>query len=267
VLQFLKLGGSLITDKHKPHTVKPEVIQRLVEEIRQARIDLKDLQLVLGHGSGSFGHVAAKKFGTRSGVHTPEQWLGFAEVWQQARYLNTIVLNAMHAANLPAIAFPPSAIIQADHGKSISWNPDPIRSALNANLIPVVNGDVIFDRGLGGTIFSTEDVFQTMVNEFVPHRILLCGLEEGVWLDFPVCSKLQGCIDLSNADEVLESIGGSSATDVTGGMIEKVKLMLSLITKFPQLEALIFSGTVEGNLYRALQGENIGTLICAHSDI
>ena len=35
--------------------------------------------LVIGHGSGSFGHYMASKYGTRKGVDGPDQWAGFAK--------------------------------------------------------------------------------------------------------------------------------------------------------------------------------------------
>ena len=58
-LYFLKLGGSLITDKSASETIRIEVIKRIAGEIREA-LDLhSDLLLLLGHGSGSFGHRAA----------------------------------------------------------------------------------------------------------------------------------------------------------------------------------------------------------------
>jgi isopentenyl phosphate kinase len=55
---FLKLGGSLITVKSQPHTPRLEALERLGQEIAQARLHNPNLQILLGHGSGSFGHVA-----------------------------------------------------------------------------------------------------------------------------------------------------------------------------------------------------------------
>lgn len=265
MLQFLKLGGSLITDKRHPRTAKAEVIARLMDEIRRAREDRPRMQLLLGHGSGSFGHVPAKRYGTRSGVRSAEDWRGFVEVWRQARDLNNLILEAAHKAGLPVIAFPPSAFLQSKGARVNIFHTEPLKSALAAGLIPVVNGDVVFDHDLGGTIFSTEDVFAALAAEILPDRILLCGLEAGVYRDYPSCSQLLPRIDFTNADEILATIGGSSGIDVTGGMIAKVRLMLDLVRQFPDLQAVIFSGLQPENLLRALHGENPGTLICGHN--
>lgn len=258
---FLKLGGSLITDKKKPRKHKPEMIYRLVSELAQARRDLPQLKIIFGHGSGSFGHVPAKEYGTRDGVHTPQQWSGFIQVWRQARALNQILLDALADENIPAIAFPPSAFIQSRNGRLESWNPQPIHAALSAGLVPVVNGDVVFDSIRGGTIYSTEDVFVSLTEIITPDQILLCGLEEGVWADFPQCTHLLSSISIDQAGQILPKLGGSSGIDVTGGMTEKVRLMLDLAVRHPTLKCMIFSGQEPGNLYRALMGDHIGTMI------
>ena len=57
---FLKLGGSLITDKTQKRTPRREVIRRLADEIATERSENSELHLVIGHGSGSFGLIAAK---------------------------------------------------------------------------------------------------------------------------------------------------------------------------------------------------------------
>ncbi|MBN1319078.1 MAG: hypothetical protein JXA42_26580, partial [Anaerolineales bacterium] len=57
---FLKLGGSLITDKTRRETPRFDVIKWLAAEVREALDRRPDLKLVIGHGSGSFGHFAAK---------------------------------------------------------------------------------------------------------------------------------------------------------------------------------------------------------------
>lgn len=258
---FLKLGGSLITDKHRAATARLEIIERLADEIQLALRNKTNIQLIIGHGSGSFGHIPAKQYQTRQGVHTPEEWQGFLEVYRQARKLNQIVYEIFSQKGLPVMAFPPSAFIQAENKRLAEWNPKPLISALRAGFIPLVNGDVVFDSQIGGTIFSTEDVFMALATSLPPTEILLCGIEEGVFADFPVCSRLLSKITLHEKDRILPLIQGSAAPDVTGGMVEKVRLMFELIQSIPQLQAMIFSGVTAGNLQGALSGIPTGTLL------
>ncbi|MGE5223146.1 MAG: isopentenyl phosphate kinase [Omnitrophica WOR_2 bacterium] len=260
-LSFLKLGGSLITDKTRPHTPRLGVIARLAGEIAAALNQDPSLSLVLGHGSGSFGHVPAKQYGTKQGVSTPEQWRGFVEVWREAFTLDRIVIDALLDAGVPAISLAPSAAVTAEHGRLIAWDLTPLRHALSARLVPVIYGDVIFDTHLGGTIFSTEDLFSFLARRLRPRRLLLAGREPGVWQDFPECQHLIPEINRSNLADIRDSLGESTGTDVTGGMAAKVHEMLSLVQDIPGLEVDLFSGETPGLVKKVLLGDRAGTLI------
>ena len=272
-LVFLKLGGSLITDKAVPRTLRREVLRRLVQEIVEARMADPVQQLLLGHGSGSFGHIPARQYGTRQGVHTPEQWRGFAEVWWDAASLNRWVVEALREAGLPVVAFPPSASVTACDGQVAAWDIAPLRAALEAGLLPVVQGDVIFDTVRGGTILSTEELFAHLARHLHPARLLLAGIEPGVWRVYPPqpAGEASGGvipeITPANYTEVLPVLGGSQATDVTGGMASKVRQMLALVKELPGLEVLIFSGQKPGMVHKALLGEYEGTKIRASSTL
>ena len=213
-LVFLKLGGSLITDKHTPSTPRLDVIARAAEEIHVARRQDPDLLLVLGHGSGSFGHNAANKFGTRQGVKGAQEWQGFVEVWQQARALNSLVLEALHSTGQAAVSCPVSAGAMTADGAVQSWDLAPLKAAIDSNLIPVVYGDVTFDTVRGGTILSTEDIFKHLARQLQPPQILLAGLEAGVWEDYPTCSQLVETITPQTFSSILPTHESESGQPV-----------------------------------------------------
>jgi isopentenyl phosphate kinase len=258
---FLKLGGSLITDKNQPYTPRLDVLERLSQEIAEARAQDRSLRFILGHGSGSFGHVPASKYKTRLGVETAEEWIGFIEVWRQAVGLNRLVMHALENADLPAMAFSPSAMVITDQGKVAKWNLDPLQHALEKGLLPVIYGDVVFDLKLGGTILSTEDIFAHLARYFLPTRLLLAGIEPGVWEDFPGNTSIVPVITPRNLAQFEARLRGSVATDVTGGMADKVKQVMALIETYPGMTASIFSGEIPGNVRRVLLGETLGTEI------
>jgi isopentenyl phosphate kinase len=260
-LQLLKLGGSLITDKSKAHTPRPAVIKRLAEEIAGAKRQDPALKLIVGNGAGSFGHVPAKRYGTREGVHTSAEWCGFVEVWREARALNQIVMEILWECGLPAMVFSPSASVTSGDGRILTWNLEPLKSALEAGLLPVIHGDVAFDVRRGGTILSTEDLFAHLAHHLRPKRILLAGIEAGVWADYPDCTRLVPEITPANWEAVAASLGGSAAIDVTGGMASKVRQSLELVKEIPGLEVRIFSGEEEGLVGRALKGKGVGTAV------
>lgn len=275
---FLKLGGSLITDKDTPYTPRLDKLRELAVEIKTVLDSRPELILILGHGSGSFGHTAAKKYGTRDGItplHLPpfsekmggekeggeNYWKGFAEVRYQAAELTRYVMQTLLEAGIPALPFSPSASMVSTNRKVTSHNILAIRKALEAHLLPVVHGDVAFDEALGGTILSTEDVFAFLAEHLSPTRILLAGIEAGVWADFPARTRLVKQIQLSDYEKMKAGIGGSASTDVTGGMKAKVEEMFALIQKNKGLTVQIFSAEEGGLLTQALQGENVGTLL------
>lgn len=251
-LTFLKLGGSLITDKNTPSTPLLERITRIATEIAAARAQHPEMRLVLGHGSGSFGHVPAKKFHTRSGVKTAAEWSGFATVWAEARTLNHIVMQRLASAGLPVIAISPSSAIITNNGSIRSWNISPIERALQAGLIPVVYGDVIFDENLGGTILSTEELFYHLTGILLPDKIHIAGIESAVFLDYPENQQPIPEITPATYPGLMSKITHSASVDVTGGMAAKVDNLVQLVQQFPQLQAWIFSGVAPGSILQAL---------------
>jgi isopentenyl phosphate kinase len=284
-LVMLKLGGSLITDKNKAHTPRRELLADLIRQIAEVLTKGRvhspgtgvpeaksGLRLILGHGSGSFGHTAAKQHGTRGGVElsagqseveNPDYWKGFAEVRYRAAELNALVMEQLHRFGVPAAAFPPSASVVTRDQQVLTWEITPIRMALAVGILPVVYGDAVFDESRGGTVLSTEELFLYLARELRPQRILLAGLEAGVWRDFPAKSSLIEEITPRSYDQMRTGVKGSLSVDVTGGMESKVRQMLDLVQDFPGMMVRIFSGEGAGAVKRVLLGEKEGTLLRA----
>lgn len=260
-LLFLKLGGSLITDKTRAQALRRDVLARLAAEIAEAREADPQLRLLLGHGSGSFGHVTAKQHGTRAGVHTPEQWRGFAETAKVAAELNRLVVEALWAAGVPALRIQPSASARCRDGELLSLADRPIDEAIARGLLPVVHGDVAFDEARGGTIISTEEIFACLAPRLRPARIVLAGEVEGVLTEDPA-RGIQGevipLITGANLAEVENVLGGSRGVDVTGGMAAKVREMQALAQRVEGLrEVHIISGLRPGLVRDALLREDM----------
>lgn len=262
-LVFLKLGGSLITDKTRPMTPRMDVIENLADEIASAVTENPNLRLIIGHGSGSFGHEVADQYQTRSGGSGAAYWQGFVEVWAAARALNQLVIQSLTRANLPVLSFPPSAGIITQRQRLVSWDVQPIKLALYNGLIPVIYGDVVFDIELGGTILSTEELFIELTRSFCPDQILLAGKDHGVYADPGQPEKIIPLITPLNLVQIRPALAPSQAVDVTGGMLSKVEAMVALVNENPSLNINIFSGAGTGNLRKALTNPQtmIGTRI------
>ncbi len=258
---FLKLGGSLITEKSRPYTPRTEVIRRLAEEVREALEARPDLELVVGHGSGSFGHAAAAPYGTRQGVRTPREWQGYAEVAAAAARLNRIVTDLFLEAGVPVLSLQPSASARCRDGELVYLETAPLRTALDRRLVPLIYGDVALDEVRGGTIVSTEDLFVYLTPILSPRRILLATRVAGV-LD--AGGRVIPAMAPADLLALRPFLRGARGTDVTGGMADKVERMAALVERHPGLTVQIFSGEIPGTVSSVLTDADTpsGTRIC-----
>jgi isopentenyl phosphate kinase len=267
-LVFLKLGGSLITDKTRVETARPPVIRRLAAEIRRARERTPGLQLVVGHGSGSFGHAAARAKGYDNGH--PRTGEGFVVVARAAARLNRLVADALADANVPTVVFPPSASGRARDGLLQSLAVAPFRSALAAGVIPLTYGDVVWDDAQGWSIASTEAVLSFLAGELRPQRIILAGSVPGVMRHNTAEASDQPIAEITPDDwpSIRTAIYGAEGIDVTGGMAGKVTAMLRLVQAIPGLQVMIISGSEPGRVEEALSGRGpvLGTWIRTADD-
>lgn len=261
MLVFVKLGGSLVTDKQVESSFRTEAAARVAHEIRSALTKQPDLRLVIGHGSGSFGHMAAKRYGTMAGVQTPEQWRGFAEVATVASELNYLMAKTLQTAVVPVWRMQPSASALSHDGVLTAMALDPIRQALDHGLVPLVYGDVALDEVRGGTIISTETIFFYLARHLPVKRILLLGEVEGV---YDQVGAVIPQITPTTLPAIETALGSSAGTDVTGGMKTKVRDMVALVEAVPDLTIRIMNGVQPGLLEAALLEQvEPGTLIRA----
>ena len=269
MLIFVKLGGSVITDKTGQEAPDLPLIGRLAAEVRAALDSAgPDFQLIIGHGSGSFGHTYARRYGIHRGLPPGADWIGFAQTAAAALRLNRIVVDELLAAGVPAIAFQPSATLVSRGGLLAEWDTAAIARALDHRLTPVVHGDVAFDIAQGTAIISTEQLLEALARTpaLRPGRVVLVG-ETGVYTADPRANPQAERIPLittANIGQVLQGAGASHGADVTGGMRSKVELMWRLAADTPGLTVQLV-GAAPGLLTRALLGlaAGEGTIISA----
>jgi isopentenyl phosphate kinase len=245
-LTFLKLGGSLITDKTRESAARIENIRLAARAIKRA-IELRpDLSLLIGHGSGSFGHFAARK----SGFGQRGNWSAFAETGAVAAQLNRIITAPLIAEGIPVVSLQPSASALARDGELIRLADQNIRTALEHRLVPLVYGDVSFDETRDMTIASTEKIFAYLARLLMPQRIVLAGEVAGVFTADPLRDPNASLISELTTETFAAmgaNVGLSHGADVTGGMNDKVTRMLALVQQHPSLEVYIVgvNGIVE----------------------
>lgn len=252
----VKLGGSLITDKSGDAAPRDAVIARLATEVAEIAGSI-DERVVLGHGSGSYGHPTAAEHDLRRGAQTREERLGLAATQDRAARLHRRVTGALRDAGVPAFSVSPSSAAVARDGAVADFAAEALVRALEGGFLPVVYGDVMMDRVRGATVASTEAVLLRLAAALEDagwpvRRALWLGTTDGVLgRDGRRIVRMEPD-GSSDGGGVPAAVGGSSATDVTGGMRHRVETVLELASR--GVESWIGDGRPPGALRRALVG-------------
>jgi isopentenyl phosphate kinase len=263
---LVKLGGSVITEKGRPFVARLEVIRRLALELQAGLEARPKLRVLVGHGSGSFGHVVAHKYGVRGGIAADGDWRGLAETGAAAARLNRLVTDLFLEAGIPVWSAQPSASARCAGGQLVSLAVQPIGSALEHGLVPMIYGDVAFDDQQGCTIVSTEELFAFLAQKLPVHRMVMVGEVDGVYDRDPMVHPHAAHIPRITPDSFARldaQLGNSHATDVTGGMLSKVQAMVALVSSGCVRRVHLISGRRKGALTHVLldEQETQGTVI------
>jgi isopentenyl phosphate kinase len=265
-LLFLKLGGSLITDKRRPDAPRHDVIRRLAREVGRALSERDDLALLIGHGSGSFGHYAAQQYNFAYQPQTA--WEGFVHIGAAAARLNRLLIDTFLDEGIPVFPIQPSATALSRAGQLVRLDDSAIQAILQKDCVPLVYGDVCLDEERGWTIISTEQILAYLTPLLKPRRILLAGEVSGVYSGDPTAdpdARPIPEISAANLETVRTGLTGADGYDVTGGMLTKVESMVELVEAHPGLEVGVISGLERDQVYAALLGQPLtgGTVIRA----
>ena len=251
---LVKLGGSIITNKKIPYSARRANTLRLARELKSSKYPM-----ILAHGSGSFGHTSAVKFGGKKGYKNVK---GIAKVAFDAITINQIVMEILIKQGLPVVSLHPMSMILAKSGKTEALFFKPLEEALKQGLIPVVFGDVIWDKSWKSTIFSGETILSKIAvylkkNGFKIKRIIQVGETNGV---YDQNKKTVPLITRENWPNIKKFIFKLNSNDVTGGMMHKIDN--ALLVANLGIETLLINGNLRNELSRALNNKkNGGTLI------
>ena len=253
---LVKLGGSLITDKRGDGVARIEVIERLAREIAAAWPRMRE-RLVLGHGSGSFGHASAARYGVGKGPLLGDAMDGVSETRARAAELHALVISCLLDAGLAPFTWAPSSAMVARAGKPSGGAIESLEAALGVGLLPVTYGDVVLDRAWGASICSTEAVLTYLAGRLERRglrvvRALWLGATAGIYdRDGTTIER----IDRSNRTQVRRMIGEAAGTDVTGGMLLRFDTARRLAGR--GIESRVVDGRVPGLLTAGLLGEEV----------
>jgi isopentenyl phosphate kinase len=213
----LKLGGSVVTEKSRDETVDGAALERAAESVAAC-----DEPIVLVHGGGSFGHPHAETWGasTTDGVGDVD---GVTAIHGAVATLNKFVLRALQEEGVPAVPVHPLSAAHRDADGDLTLPSGQVATLLDEGFVPVLHGDLVAHAGEGASVLSGDEIVTSLARSLDADRVGVCSTVPGV-LD----ADDDVVPEISSFDDVESVLGGSAATDVSGGMAGKVRELLAL---------------------------------------
>ncbi|MEM3791356.1 MAG: hypothetical protein QXL16_01330, partial [Candidatus Micrarchaeaceae archaeon] len=103
---YLKLGGSLLTDKAQKERVFEDKIRRIAREIREG---MGNEAMVIGHGGGSFGHYYASEYSLVEGLVSERQAIGTGYTRRSMLDLDRFVVSCFIEEGIKVFMLQPSS--------------------------------------------------------------------------------------------------------------------------------------------------------------
>jgi len=214
---LLKLGGSVLTEKGSPGTIRWENLAMISREIAGHQ----SIPLLIVHGAGSCGHPEAHRFQLMEGL-TGQNIEGVFTTHRAVSKLNRIVVSALREKGIEAIGIHPLDSCYAENSRIVSMECRHIREMLSRGIVPVLHGDVVMDGIKGATIVSGDQLVSYLGRALRFGRI-------GLATDVPGVLSGDGVIPLLTPQTIGQvRLGSSRHTDVTGGMEGKIRELLEL---------------------------------------
>ncbi len=247
---ILKLGGSVITDKFKPFTIRTRVVKRLAREINES-----NKKIILVHGGGSFGHPIASKHRVQNGLKSPDQIEGVAKTRIAMMELSQRIVEILISEGLPAVSIQTSAIFACKNKRINRAGIGMVMDFLSLGLLPVLYGDVVLDEAIGVCILSGDQIVNYLARHLEPEKVVLGVDVDGV---FDPKGRLITKITPLKAVGIMETIKVSKG-DVTGGMKGKIEELTDLSRE--QVPSFVVNALKKDRLKNALLGKKVkGTL-------
>ena len=205
---LIKLGGSIITNKEKPLSVRRKTINNLAKSLKKI-----NEPMIIVHGGGSYGHYWSVKYN----MHSKEKKYdlrGVAIVKNSMIELNKIILDSLLKNKLNPYCLPPTDFMSGN--KPISKKVKEIEKIAKSGLIPVTYGDALWYGQKKTYILSGDKVMTHLAKILRPRLCIFVLNEDGLYSDLK-SKKL--IYELRDKRYLISE----NKMDVTGGMTRKVE--------------------------------------------
>jgi isopentenyl phosphate kinase len=255
-LYILKIGGSVVTFKDKPgFSVQTELLEKIAKHIKKA-LNQKKFDLILIHGAGAAGHQLAKKHNHAQGTLTSSSFMGALESRVANQKLNLAINEIFNKSRLKTLSVHTASTIMYKNNKLNFFNKKIIKETLRQNCIPLLYGEMVFDKDLGMAICSGDVIASYLSKKLKAKKIFFASDIDGIFDKDPHINKDAKLIKKIKIDEIEKKsqISESHNIDTTGGLLGKIKnITKSHHSNLEKVE--IFNGFKPINFEKALLGK------------
>jgi len=228
---LLKLSGESFADSESNFGIQPDTIERIASEITEA--SQKGIQIGVVVGGGNFFRGVQES--AKNMAQANADYMGMlatvinAVALKDALDKNGIQTRVQSAITMTAVAEPYIRLRAIRH--------------LEKGRV------VIFAAGTGNPYFTTDTAASLRAAEIDADLMLKSTRVEGVFDEDPEKNK-----DAKKYDEI-------SYKEVVSSKLKVMDLTAITLCEENEMPIHVFDGTSPGNIYKALTGESMGTLI------
>ena len=228
---LLKLSGESFADSESNFGIQPDTIERIASEITEA--SQKEIQIGVVVGGGNFFRGVQES--AKNMAQANADYMGMlatvinAVALKDALDKNGIQTRVQSAITMTAVAEPYIRLRAIRH--------------LEKGRV------VIFAAGTGNPYFTTDTAASLRAAEIDADLMLKSTRVEGVFDEDPEKNN-----DAKKYDEI-------SYKEVVSSKLKVMDLTAITLCEENEMPIRVFDGTTPGNIYKALTGESIGTLI------
>ncbi len=255
MLTVLKLGGSVVTDKSKPYSIRKDVLRRIAGELKPY-LELNN-KLVIVHGGGSHGHHIVNLYRRKNRIEDEHYYSKVTIIMNE---LSLKISHYLSIEGIPVVILPTHALFKLNENNELEvYSLNVIVEHLEQNIVPILYGDVVLSKK-GFPVLSGDDISWYLACKLRAQKLLFATSVNGIYSgpigESPIIEQID-CRG-KNMDEILNKIyvvRDKSSIDVTGGIINKIVAAKKYGCK--NLDVIIFNGLVEDNIRKVLLGEKI----------
>lgn len=257
----LKLGGSLLTDKSIPYTLREDTLKTVAQEIKECFDSGLIEALVLIHGVGSYGHPPVLEHNLHKGFKNLNQLIHLSKTQYTVNNYRNMISKAFLDFGIPINLMHTSSIVIGTNMEIINSSFNSLKGFLSLGMVPLIGGDMMYDESMGFSVCSGDQIAVVLSRVLSAKRLLFATDVPGVYDKDPklgIKLKLYKEININAIDQLLNKWDESKKGDASGKMRGKLHSLVSIKDLIKEgLEVAILSMNKKGVLKKYLKGEEI----------